>query len=238
MGNERQTNSEAKLRSITYALFSQLTASPYEAASAVLVLPPADMPTVLDELQQALPYPVDFSALIEVAQRLSSTDAESLRQDYASLFEVGSDGPPLPIRAELARGRSPERKEELVRFYEFFGYKLQPSWQWAPDHLSVLLEFMHFLTYQESQLSEADDIASYRTAQRDFLERHILDWYDQIPRGMSNLTLEISPISSTYYQTLFETLGKFLHLDFAWQQKNLGGSLRSSVDESSLITGY
>ncbi len=63
--------------------------------------------------------------------------------------------------------------EELVRFYEFFGLARGEGAE-MPDHLSVELEFMQFMTHLESQVTDRpDDVASIRRAQRDFITRHL-----------------------------------------------------------------
>ena len=58
-----------------------------------------------------------------------------------------SDGPAK--RAELVRVRDEVMKEELIRFYNFFSYELSDRFAWAPDHVSVLLEFMQLLCMKE-----------------------------------------------------------------------------------------
>jgi len=63
--------------------------------------------------------------------------------------------------------------EELMRFYGFFGLSRDESAE-MPDHLSVELQFMHFLNYQESRSADSPEArASLARAQRDFLERHL-----------------------------------------------------------------
>ncbi|PKO89849.1 MAG: hypothetical protein CVU18_02845 [Betaproteobacteria bacterium HGW-Betaproteobacteria-12] len=63
--------------------------------------------------------------------------------------------------------------EELMRFYTFFGLEREEGAE-MPDHLSVELEFMHYLTHLESQVADRpDDLASVRLAQHDFIERHL-----------------------------------------------------------------
>lgn len=63
--------------------------------------------------------------------------------------------------------------EELVRFYEFFGLARGEAAE-MPDHLSVELEFMHFLTHLESRVGdEPESLASVRRAQHDFIARHL-----------------------------------------------------------------
>ncbi|MBS0370498.1 MAG: molecular chaperone TorD family protein [Proteobacteria bacterium] len=63
--------------------------------------------------------------------------------------------------------------EELMRFYTFFGLEREEGAE-MPDHLSVELEFMHFLTHLESQLADRPkDLASVQLAQHDFVTRHV-----------------------------------------------------------------
>lgn len=63
--------------------------------------------------------------------------------------------------------------EELVRFYEHFGLRRLQNAE-LPDHLSVELEFMHFMSELENHaIARGDDVAPLRLAQRDFLDRHV-----------------------------------------------------------------
>lgn len=64
--------------------------------------------------------------------------------------------------------------EELMRFYGYFGLGRNEQGE-MPDHVSVELEFMHFLSYQESKTgNDAAAIGSLTRAQHDFIERHLL----------------------------------------------------------------
>lgn len=70
--------------------------------------------------------------------------------------------------------------EDLVQFYKFFGLK-RPDNAELPDHVSVELEFMHYLTYREQKAYEqAFDITDIQKAQRDFLDRHLKPLADKI----------------------------------------------------------
>ncbi|TVO63548.1 molecular chaperone TorD family protein [Denitromonas ohlonensis] len=74
--------------------------------------------------------------------------------------------------------------EELMRFYGFFGLGRKEQGE-MPDHISIELEFMHFLNYQES-LSGDDPaaLASLALAQRDFIDRHLLRLVRGIQKGL------------------------------------------------------
>ena len=73
--------------------------------------------------------------------------------------------------------------EDLVRFYDFFGLTRNISAE-LPDHLSIELEFMHFLTFLEHEAaSRKDDITGLRAAQKDFLARHLVPFSKGVHEG-------------------------------------------------------
>lgn len=64
--------------------------------------------------------------------------------------------------------------QELIRWYGHFGLKRRDGGE-LPDHLAVMLEFMQFLCAQEQANShDAKSTESLRTAQADFVVRHLL----------------------------------------------------------------
>lgn len=85
--------------------------------------------------------------------------------------------------------------EELMRFYHFFELDRSPDAE-LPDHLTVELEFMHFLTHLEQKaLGRGDDISPIRKAQKDFLDRH-----------MSGLVMGLSEKFQGANETILELL--------------------------------
>ena len=63
---------------------------------------------------------------------------------------------------------------ELLRWYDYFGLRRSADAQ-LPDHVSVELEFMHFLTFQEQENRRDNEIVlTMRRAQKDFLDRHLM----------------------------------------------------------------
>ncbi len=205
----------AAARSAAYGLFSQLVASPFEAPSLVEALPPEDLEELADALRAQLPYDFDLGPLALVAAELHGTDAERLAEEYSGLFEVGSSGARMPLREELADASQAQAKEETLRFYDFFGYTLAEERQWAPDHLSIQLEFMHFLSFKESEEVHPEKPASYRLAQRDFLERHLYNWFPEILGGVRRHG------RGAYWIAVFQALGLFLPADAAWLRETV-----------------
>lgn len=219
---EERDRESALARSAAYALFSQLTAPLSQAADNPDHFLPGDLPYALEEIEESLPCDVDFYPLAKTAGRLNESDYHALRDEYARLFET-ADELPVPIRESQVRGRSAQSREDLLSFYEFFGYRPREENQAQPDHLSVLLEFMHYLTWCESQETNPVEILSWQFAQRDFLERHLTDWFSP------SLTGAQFNGASLFYLRLFESLGAFLRADARWQQQTIDETQHSSA---------
>lgn len=103
---------------------------------------------------------------------------EAFQSSYIGLFEVGGElGAPSPLyEGEYGGGRM-KVMEEVLRFYHYFGLKLSEEKRDRPDHLSSELEFMHLLTFKETEgLLKRADRQAYRDAQRDFLRFHLSDF--------------------------------------------------------------
>ena len=205
--DERHGAGATEGRCLMYALFSDLAASPFDSEPAI-----ADQDIRIDEL--GLPY--ELSRLQELLQAWQAADRDALRREYSSLFEVGSDGPPVPIREDLHRNQPAGVREDIVRFYDYFGYRLNEKFAWAPDHLSVELEFMHFLCYQEAEAAAgAGDALSFQLAQSDFAERHLCNWVSELAARVQ----EKQP--DALYGQLIAALSEFLVKDFEWQQSTI-----------------
>jgi DMSO reductase family type II enzyme chaperone len=204
--HDRDTQVTAPPRCACYAAWSELTASPHD-------LDPR--PGLLARLGswEAIPHAGNMAALI---REYADTDLDTLKQQYSGLFEVGSDGPPLPIREDLQTGQRAGTREDLVRFYDFFGYRLADHFAWAPDHLSVELEFMHFLCYGEAT-NEAEP-ESFQFAQLDFSERHLARWVPQFAAATVRLA------GDALYGRVMTVLGEFVRADHAWQSGTISGA--------------
>lgn len=202
----------AAVRSAAYALFSQLVGSPSRQRGTEDLLPPADLAAVAAGLGEHLPYRLDLAGLVAAAEELGEAASERLAGAYSRLFEVGSEGPPVALREELAADRPSRAKEEVVRYYDYFGYRLLEELRWAPDHLGIELEFLHFLAFREATAAaeEGAEWRSYRLAALDFLERHPLDWIGEVRAGVAEHAEE------PYHRELFDALSRFLEGDRDW----------------------
>jgi DMSO reductase family type II enzyme chaperone len=133
-----------------------------------------------------------------------TSDYEAFQSEYIRLFEVGPRGHALcPLYSGHYGSDRLHTMEELVRFYNYFGLRIAPGRM--PDHVTVELEFMHYLAHQEAQARETGgDTESYLRAQRDFLERHLYGWW---PRAVA-ATQGQRP--QRFYRSLMALLQRFL----------------------------
>ncbi len=199
VGENRDVMHTAPARCRCYAVFSGLTASPHDVDA---------LASVGEGLGAAegLPFALDVDSLL---QEFAAARPEQLKSEYSGLFEVGSQGPPAPIREDLLTGQKAGTREDIIRFYDFFGYRLADRFAWAPDHLSVELEFMHFLCYHEAR--ESADRLSYQLAQADFAERHLCRWVPQLADAAAKLA------PGSLYSRILAATRDFVAADLAWQ---------------------
>ena len=204
----RMTEATAVSRATAYAIFSLLISSPHEVN-------PRDKITDI----QLSELPFDFD-LEKIMNDFSLNDEDTLKKQFSALFEIGDHGPPIPIREDLFLNQPAKLKEDLVRFYEHFGYELDEGFQWQMDHLSIQLEFMHFLAMGEFE--EQKDKLSYQLGQLDFTQKHLLNWVPKLAEQLSVLSKE-----DEIYAKISIELKKFLEHDLKWQEQTI-----KTIDES------
>ena len=207
--SKRDAQQTAVVRCACYAALSELVCSPHD-------LDPREALSEKIQGEKIQGEKIDIGKTLDYAAGLTglltefvALDLDQLKYEYSSLFEVGSDGPPCPIREDLQTGQRAGTREDLVRFYNFFNYKLEDKFAWAPDHLSVELEFMHFLCYREA--SDDANAVSYQLAQIDFSERHLVRWVPGLANSVANT------LPGSIYHRAVDSIEKFLAADYAWQ---------------------
>ena len=198
----RMTEATAVSRATAYAIFSLLISSPHEVN-------PRDKITDI----QLSELPFDFD-LEKIMNDFSLNDEDTLKKQFSALFEIGDHGPPIPIREDLFLNQPAKLKEDLVRFYEHFGYELDEGFQWQMDHLSIQLEFMHFLAMGEFE--EQKDKLSYQLGQLDFTQKHLLNWVPKLAEQLSVLSKE-----DEIYAKISIELKTFLEHDLKWQEQTI-----------------
>ncbi len=201
----REPAETAPARCLMYAIFSDIVASPFDTDAVV----------ARDAIQfSEIRLPYTLANPDEYVNAWRDRDIGALKTEYSGLFEVGSDGPPVPIREDLHRNQPAGVREDIVRFYDYFGYGLAEKFAWAPDHLSVELEFMHFLAYKESEC-DVDHAVSFQLAQLDFAERHLVVWVSELAQRIVDRQPE------ALYAKLVASLSEFVVKDFEWQRSTI-----------------
>jgi DMSO reductase family type II enzyme chaperone len=213
--SERDAGKTAAARCAGYGALSELVCSPHE-------IDPLESLREKIGIGSALDY---ADGLDNLLREFVELDLDKRKYEYSALFEVGSDGPPCPIREDLHTGQRKGTREDLVRFYSYFNYKLEEKFAWVPDHLSVELEFMHFLCFQEA--SAESDAVSYQLAQVDFSERHLVNWVPDLVKGVKKVAAD------SIYCRVICTIEQFLAADYAWQCRTIVNQAGARLDEGN-----
>jgi DMSO reductase family type II enzyme chaperone len=203
--DRRRAADTAPQRCIAYATCSELLASPHDV----------DPRSALSARMAAVHSLAPARGLEAAVAAVADAKLEPLRAEYSGLFEVGDQGPPVPLREELAHGGHGGLREEVVRYYEHFDYALAERFAWQPDHLSIELEFVHFLCYREATASGADAALPFQLAQLDFVERHLSDWIAAAAAQAE------AARDAVLYPPVLRAVADFVAADAAWQRGTL-----------------
>ncbi|MBX9633520.1 MAG: molecular chaperone TorD family protein [Magnetospirillum sp.] len=118
--------------------------------------------------------PHEFADLVAPCSTL-----EELEVRHLAAFEAALPAP----RCSLHEGdcRPPEDRPkllmELKAFYRCFGLAMTGACMGMEDHLTVELEFMHFLAFHQDNTDQPSSaLQQFRDAEQDFLQHHLADW--------------------------------------------------------------
>lgn len=186
--------------------------------------------TFFDELNHALvdtPHAEGLTEALNDLERdlrpcISRITFTDLQVAYSKTFDVGAPQPPCPPYEGHYRPGI-ERTVvllEVSEFYKHFGLAMseEEGKRELPDHLSPELQFLSFLTFKEGQAREEatpELLRGYLLAQRDFLERHLLQW---LPAFCTKLK---QGQTSPFYSTLAELTLDLLQSEHAWLDSEL-----------------
>ncbi len=193
----------AAARSRAHMLFVQAFA--YPASEQWDALHEGDlvtaMRTVLSEIDAGLLEGVSLDALRETGE-----DRDTIAVEYTRLFDVGgSGGPSCSLWGGTYSDARMKMMEEAVRFYNHFGLSVSEDPHELPDHITTQLEFLHYLTYRETEALQAgEDAGSYRRAQRDFVLRHPGKWVPKLAAAVKEQK------AMEFFVVLTELLRRFL----------------------------
>lgn len=162
-------------RSALYQLMSQ--ALVYPSQEAVSALQEVDLP----QAQRAARLPARVAPLLAAfGEQLQSADATQLQTEHRRIFThiLSLDCPPCET-FYTARHIFQETQElsDIGGFFRAFGLEIADKERL--DHISVELEFMHFLTYKEAYALTHHGPAKARLCrdvQRKFVQDHLGRW--------------------------------------------------------------
>ena len=160
------------------------------------------------ELCAALPYGLSPAVTADLAAAADSyVEFES---EYIRLFDVGAAGPPCPLYGGVYIGDRMKNMEEATRFYNFFELRLSPDVRELPDHITTELEFLHYLTFRETEARQQEgDVGSLLRAERDFLARHLRKWVPKMAGRVSKQQ------TCAFFAALVDFAARFVIADHA-----------------------
>lgn len=136
-----------------------------------------------------------FQVKVNLSRAKGFTDYKAYEAGYIALFEVGVPEPPVPL-LESAHSRTPAPQEivlDCVNFYDVLG--LRPSGSaFPPDHLVTQLEFLAAVQYLRSEQSDPLKAEPLRRLERDFVERHLLNWLPAVQQKIDQLNPPLFPM--------------------------------------------
>jgi putative dimethyl sulfoxide reductase chaperone len=165
-----------------------------------------------------LPYRLDRD--LDLDGLLEGSDYMDFQAEYIRLFDVGAMRPPFPLYAGEWGSTRKRAMEDALRFYRFFGMKIDESCRELPDHVTVQLEFMQALAFTEGSVrASGDDALPFLRAERDFLERHPGRWWPLLRRKMAGYD------PSRFYAVLTDLADAFFRAELAY--------LRSAISRAA-----
>jgi DMSO reductase family type II enzyme chaperone len=119
---------------------------------------------------------------------------------YIAVFDVGAPQPPVPLLESAHYKVLPAQQTALENtyFHDVLGLKADTS-RYAPDHLVTQLEFLAAVRYAREHTPEQTNRQDLARLERDFLQRHMLNW---LPAAGRKLEQQHQPIFSVLVSLL------------------------------------
>lgn len=159
----------------------------------------------------------DMKKYIEEALKRDLREVElELAVDYANIF-LGVKharekiGTPHPSESVYKTGLlMQEPYDEVLQAYWDAGVDVVKDFKEPADHVAIELQFMSYLCRKASealQRGDKENLMKFLKAQRDFLEKHILQW---IPRLAKDI---LESADTDFYRGFGKVLGKYVQYD-------------------------
>jgi len=193
----------------------------YQLLSQSLIYPDDDVVTEmietdLPQAREAMEFlPADIGPeLAAFGDQLTNISKPELKSLHGHVFShvVSADCPPCEA-FYTAKEIFQETTElaDIAGFFKAFGLTLAENER--VDHISVELEFMHFLTYKEAYAQTHHDPAKARfcrDTQRKFIRDHLGRWATHFARLLDQMA------DGGYYSSLASLLEKFISSEVAF----------------------
>ena len=157
---------------------------------------------------------VEHSGLaVAVPPLVTRDDYELLCARFNDIFEIGLPDPPVPLyESEYADETSwDDINLDLARAYDYFGVSVDESNREHHDHLQLELEFVGYL----ARLAATIDDDSVRMARRDFLDRHLEPFGENIADAIED------EVETEMYGDLVSFAVSFVEADLAALESQL-----------------
>lgn len=155
-------------------------------------------------------------------EQLNGVSFADFEVNFVRTFDVGTSTPPCPPFEGFYRKEKGQTTImlEVSEFYKHFGLAMDQDdgKRELPDHLCAELEFLHFLSFKETQAREEENselLEGYLLAQKDFLERHLCQWLPDFAEKLQTSTYE------PFYAELARLATDVTKLDHEWVTSTL-----------------
>ena len=168
------------------------------------------LPTLSFNLQTVCPAAAP--AAERMREHLAGYTEEELAVEYARLFQgpFGLKAPPYgSIYLDNDRTVMGPSTMETIGIYEQEGLARGEGFHELPDHISVELEFMYYLSYRQAESLQKGDLPraeAYRAKQEQFSTRFLAAW---VPSFCSHIKEESD---NGFYSALAECVTNFIQV--------------------------
>ncbi len=193
----------------------------YEFISAAFSYPDA---ALVELLQTRLPEAENCASLLgdstsagalaNLRPAITSCSAAQLETEYVQTFGHNISKECPPYEAEYGQSHIFQKSQtlaDIAGFYKAFGLQLAPDLNDRMDHISVELEFMHFLCVKEAYAlakgHPEEQLAVCREAQVKFLGEHLGQW------ALGFVMVLENKAGSNFYGLIGQLLKAFLTFD-------------------------
>ena len=181
----------------------------FPGADFIAAFEAGDIATEARRLVDALAYPFPYPLPLD-AEALATGDPAEVEVEFIRLFDVPSGGAPVSLYGGVHGGDRRQVMEELLRFYRHFGLSVANAPERdLPDAIPTVLEFLSILCVGEAEAADSEAVETFRTAQRDILERHLTRWMPAIAGRLARK--DPMPL----YRSLIDLLGHFAAAEHA-----------------------